>query len=105
MSKLCPALFWNMPDLDTQLVRHATEVKYVRRMRNMLRTDQSPDRDGVDLSCRCLPSLFSSFYPIREGRKWSRDMDLEVQQKSKGLLFDWHDIELFTVSAAWQGLV
>lgn len=54
----CPGLFLNMPDFDILLVRHATEVQYVRRMHKMMRTDISLNKDVVDLSRCRLPRPF-----------------------------------------------
>lgn len=66
LSSLCPGVFFNMPDLATWLVRHATEVGYVRCRHEMLRTYISSDRVFVNFSCCYLLSLFSSIYILRE---------------------------------------
>lgn len=94
-----------MHDLDMLFVPHATEVEHERRIGEVWRTDISFERDMVDLSSCCLHCPFTSFYLIREVDTWSRDLDLEVQQPLKGLLFAWHNIELFAVPPARRGLV
>lgn len=50
----------------------------------------------VDLSCYCLPCSFSSFYLIRSVYPWVQDLDLKERQRSKRLLADWYNVELFT---------
>lgn len=42
LSRSCPGIFFNMFDLDMVFVCHATYVKYVRRMRQVSRTDFCP---------------------------------------------------------------
>lgn len=52
MSRSCPGVFLPTPDLDMLFVCLATEVEYVRCIREMLRTEISSDRGVVSLS-RC----------------------------------------------------
>lgn len=75
-------MFLNMHNLDMPFVRCATEVGYVRCMREMLRTDILFESDVVDLSHGCLPRSFSSVYLIREVSTGVRDLDFEVRQRS-----------------------
>lgn len=78
MSKSCLVVFQNMLDLDMPFVRYVTEVEYVRCKREIERTDISSDNDLADLSCCCLPHLFSSFNSIRETDTWGRDVDFKM---------------------------
>lgn len=39
LNRSSPVIFMNMADFDLPFVRQATEVKYIRRMGEMLRTD------------------------------------------------------------------
>lgn len=48
-----------------------------------------------DLSCCFLPCPFSLFYLIGDVEIFGRDLDLEVQQRSKGLLVGCKNIKLF----------
>lgn len=59
-----------MPNLNMPFVRLATEVEYVRRMREMLRTNISSLNNVVDLSRCCLLRTFSPFYVIWEVDTW-----------------------------------
>lgn len=85
----------------------ATEVEYVRRMCEMLRTgiSFSSKRDVVNLSRFCLPCPFSLFYVIRVVDTWSRSLGLEVGQSSKVLLVGWHNTELIVGPPARRELV
>lgn len=67
-------------------VRDESEIKYVRFMGKMLRNNMSTESDKADFSCCCLPRPFSFFYLIREVRSGGPDLDLELQQRSRGLL-------------------
>lgn len=98
-------VFLNMADLDMAFVRHATEVEYVRRMREILRPDILSESDVVNLSRCCLPCPFSLFYPIREVDTCNQDLELDVLQRSKSLLLGWRNIELFAVPPERQGFV
>lgn len=75
MSRSCPNVFLNMLDLCMLLVLHGTEVKYVRSLSEILRTDISLDRDVAACSCCCLPCPFRSFYLyggwVRAVKKWT----------------------------------
>lgn len=98
-------VFLNMLDLDMLFVCHATEVEYVRHMREMLRTDISSKSGVVNLSRSCLHHPFRSFYLIGKANTWGRDLNLEERQRSKELLVGWHSIELLAVPPARRGLV
>lgn len=63
-------------------VIHATEVEYVRRMRDMLCTDISSESNVVNLFHCCLPRTFCFFTSMREMDTWGRDMNLEAGQRS-----------------------
>lgn len=69
-----------------RIVRHATEVECVRRMREMLRTNISSKSDVVDLFYCCFTHPFRSFYLILKEDIWGQDLDLEMRQKSRELL-------------------
>lgn len=100
LSRLCPGVFLNMPDLKMTFVRHETEIVYVRRMHGILRMELSSESDVVNLSCRCMPRPFSSLYLKREVDTWGQELVLKVRQRLKGLRVGWHNIKLFTVSPA-----
>lgn len=65
-------------------MRHATEVEFVRRMQNRLQKDILSVSDAVELSRRSLPRPFRTIYWIQEVDMWGLDLDLKVQQRSKG---------------------
>lgn len=48
LSRSCPSVFLNMPDLNMQFVRHASEVVFVGCTREMLRTNMRSDSDMVN---------------------------------------------------------
>lgn len=72
MSRSYPRVSRNMPDLHMPLVRHATEVKYVRTIWEMLRTDISSEGNVVDLSCCFLPLPLRSLELIRDVETWGQ---------------------------------
>lgn len=94
-----------MADLDMPLVRHVTDVEYVRHMREVLRTDIYFESDVVDLSDFCLPRPFRLFSLKREVETSWRGLFLKVRQRSKSLLVDWHIIELFVIPPERCGIV
>lgn len=102
---LCSGLFQNMRDLDMSFVRHATGVKYVRDMSEMLHTDISSHSDIVNMSRCCLPHPICSFYLIQEADPWGRGVDFEVRQRLKVCSSDGTISGLFAVPPARQGLV
>lgn len=55
-------MFLKFSDLSVSLVCHRTEVEYLQRLREVLRTDHLFDRDMVDLYLCCLLRRFNSFY-------------------------------------------
>lgn len=66
LSRSSPGFFINMPDLECLFVRHATEIKYLRRKHDVLRSNISSKSDMVHFSFCCLSRLLSFFYLIRE---------------------------------------
>lgn len=72
LSRSCMGVFLNMQNLDMPFVRYATEVKYVRRIHEMLRTMISSESSVVNLFRCCLSRPISSFYLIRKVDTWSR---------------------------------
>lgn len=93
-------VFLNIPSLNMPYVRYATEVEYLRRVRETLRTDISSENELADLSRCCLTHPFSSFHLIQEVETLGRDLDCKVRQIVKGLLVCWHNIELFAIQKA-----
>lgn len=90
----------NMPDSDIPIVRYVTDIIYLRRMREVLHTNLSSGSDKTNLSRGYLPCRFSLFYLIGKKDTWGQNLNLDVRQRSKGLLFNWHNIELFAVPPA-----
>lgn len=52
-------------NVDFSFLHHATEIEYVRRLRNVLPTDSSCGSEMVELSQCHLPPLFSFNYLIQ----------------------------------------
>lgn len=105
LSRSCPGVLLSVPNLDMSFVRHATEVQYVRRMREMLRIDILFERVVGELSRCCLRCLFSLYYPIWEVDIWGQDLDIIVWHRSKVSLVCWNNAELSAVRPARRGLL
>lgn len=95
----------DMPKWYVPFVRNATDVEYAHRMREVLRIGISSESNMVDLSYCCSRRPLKLFYLIREVKTSSHDLDLDLRQRSKGLLVGWHIIEPFAVPPARRGLV
>lgn len=71
--------------------RHSDEVEYVRQLSDWLQ--KSTDTMTLDLSCCCLRMRLDCFYMVQDVKKFERELDLELRQRTIdcGFIVGWHN--------------